>query len=116
MHRRKAASGFGTIGVHSSSNTVSPFAFGLLAECPTLARYLLAFTVVGLAFAPAAAQPDPLEQGAIEAATKLKGKAAIDVKLEETARVAVMLEAATDDALLALCKQPSIGGRDSETR
>lgn len=75
-----------------------------------MSRIAITLAALALLAAPAFAEPDPLEQQAIDIAAKLGGKAVVDVKLEESARVAIMLDFATDPMLLLLCKQPCIGG------
>ncbi len=74
-----------------------------------LSLLTLAMLLSGATSARAANEPDESEARAIALALALGGTAKVDEKLDEIARVAVKLPAASDAALLRLCKMPSVG-------
>lgn len=59
------------------------------------------------------AQPTADEKKAMDAIAKLGGKAAIDPKLAQEARVAAKFNAVTDSTLIALARQPTLGAIDT---
>jgi len=69
-----------------------------------------AFLLMSLALAAGGDSPSTAEERAIDAIAKAGGKAAIDPKLAPTARVEAEFDSATDATLIALAKQPQLGG------